>query len=156
MKLLTIDFETYYDRQFSLSKITTEEYVRSDEFETIGVAVKEDGGETKWYTGTHQEIKKALKQYDWENSGCLAHNAMFDSAILTWLFGIKPKMWFDTMSMGRALIGSFHSVSLANMSKYYKVGEKGTEVLNALGKRRLDFTEEELKDMHNIVLMMWS
>ena len=58
MKLLTIDFETYYDRQFSLSKITTEEYVRSDEFETIGVAVKEDGGETKWYTGTHQEIKK--------------------------------------------------------------------------------------------------
>ena len=145
MKLLTIDFETYYDKHFSLSKITTEEYIRSDEFETIGVAVKEDGGETKWHTGTHQEIKKSLKQYDWKNSGCLAHNSMFDSAILTWLFGIKPKMWFDTMSMGRALIGSFHSVSLANMSKYYEVGEKGTEVLNALGKRRLDFTKEELE-----------
>ena len=145
MKLLTIDFETYYDKDFSLSKITTEEYIRSEQFETIGVAVKEDSGETKWYTGTFSEIRKALKQYDWEDSGCLAHNAMFDSAILTWLFGIKPKMWFDTMSMGRALIGSFHSVSLANMSKYYKVGEKGTEVLNALGKRRLDFTEEELE-----------
>jgi len=145
LKLLTIDFETYYDKDFSLSKITTEEYIRSEQFETIGVAVKEDSGETKWYTGTFSEIRKALKQYDWEDSGCLAHNAMFDSAILTWLFGIKPKMWFDTMSMGRALIGSFHSVSLANMSKYYKVGEKGTEVLNALGKRRLDFTEEELE-----------
>ena len=145
MKLLTIDFETYYDKDFSLSKITTEEYIRSEQFETIGVAVKEDSGETKWHTGTFSEIRKALKQYDWEDSGCLAHNAMFDSAILTWLFGIKPKMWFDTMSMGRALIGSFHSVSLANMSKYYKVGEKGTEVLNALGKRRLDFTEEELE-----------
>jgi len=145
LKLLTIDFETYYDKDFSLSKITTEEYIRSEQFETIGVAVKEDSGETKWYTGAFSEIRKALKQYDWEDSGCLAHNAMFDSAILTWLFGIKPKMWFDTMSMGRALIGSFHSVSLANMSKYYKVGEKGTEVLNALGKRRADFSEEELE-----------
>jgi hypothetical protein len=39
MDILTIDFETYYDREFSLSKITTEEYVRSKQFETIGVAL---------------------------------------------------------------------------------------------------------------------
>ena len=34
-QLLTIDFETYYDKDFSLSKITTEEYVRSELFEVI-------------------------------------------------------------------------------------------------------------------------
>ena len=39
-KLLTVDFETYYDKDYSLSKMTTEEYVRSDLFEVIGVAVK--------------------------------------------------------------------------------------------------------------------
>ena len=33
MKILTIDFETYYDREYSLSKLTTEEYVRDDRFE---------------------------------------------------------------------------------------------------------------------------
>ena len=40
MDLITIDFETYYDRDYSLSKITTEEYVRSPQFEAIGVGVK--------------------------------------------------------------------------------------------------------------------
>jgi hypothetical protein len=34
--VITIDFETYYDREFSLSKITTEEYVRDRRFEVIG------------------------------------------------------------------------------------------------------------------------
>ena len=86
MKIITLDFETYYDKVFSLSKITTEEYIRSPEFETIGVAVKVDNGDTKWFSGTHQEIKDFLDGYDWENSALLAHNAMFDAAILSWRF----------------------------------------------------------------------
>jgi hypothetical protein len=45
MKILTIDFETYYDREFSLSKMTTEEYVRSPQFEVIGVSVAVDDAE---------------------------------------------------------------------------------------------------------------
>ena len=40
MKILTVDFETHYDREYSLLKMTTEEYVRSDKFEVIGVAVE--------------------------------------------------------------------------------------------------------------------
>jgi len=30
MNLISLDFETYYDRDFSLSKMTTEEYIRDD------------------------------------------------------------------------------------------------------------------------------
>ena len=38
---LTIDFETYYDKKtYSLSKQTTEAYIRSPEFEVIGVSVQ--------------------------------------------------------------------------------------------------------------------
>ena len=40
MQLITIDFETYYDLAFSLSKLTTEEYIRDPRFEVIGVSVK--------------------------------------------------------------------------------------------------------------------
>jgi DNA polymerase len=40
MDLITIDFETYYDKKFSLSKMTTEEYVRDPQFEVIGVGIK--------------------------------------------------------------------------------------------------------------------
>ena len=38
--LISVDFETFYSKEYSLSKITTEEYIRDDQFEVIGVAVK--------------------------------------------------------------------------------------------------------------------
>ena len=144
MNLITIDFETYYDRDFSLSKITTEEYVRDDKFETIGIAVKENSDETRWFTGTHDEIASFLAPYDWSNSAVIAHNAMFDSAILTWVFGIKPMAWLDTLSMARAVHGTEVGNSLAKLVQYYNLGEKGTEVLNALGKRRKNFSQAEI------------
>jgi hypothetical protein len=40
MNLVVLDFETYYDREYSLSKITTEEYIRDERFEAIGVAIR--------------------------------------------------------------------------------------------------------------------
>ena len=64
MNLITIDFETYYSREFSLSKITTEEYVRSDEFEVIGVAVKVNAEDTVWFSGDEAYIKEVLYKYD--------------------------------------------------------------------------------------------
>jgi DNA polymerase len=145
MNIITIDFETYYASDYSLTKTTTEEYVRDDKFEVIGVAVKENGGETKWCTGTYGEVADFLATYDWDGAAVLAHNAMFDSAILTWVFGIKPMAWLDTLSMARAIHGSEVGNSLAKLVQYYNLGEKGTEVLNALGKRRKDFSEAEME-----------
>ena len=105
MNILTIDFETFYSRDFSLTKLTTEEYVRSDLFQVIGVSIKENDNEAKWFSGTHEEILDFLSSYEWSNSFALAHNAMFDSAILSWRFGIKPMAWLDTLSMARATDG---------------------------------------------------
>ena len=144
MNIITLDFETYYDREFSLSKITTEEYVRDDRFEVIGVAVKENDNETKWFSGTGEEVCGFLRKYDWENSFALAHNAMFDASILTWRFGIKPMAWLDTLSMARAVHGTEVGNSLAKLVEYYELGKKGTEVLNALGKHKKDFSKAEI------------
>ena len=144
MNIITLDFETYYSRDFSLTKSTTEEYVRSDLFQTIGVSVKENDGESKWFSGTHEEILGFLSNYDWGNSFALAHNAMFDSAILSWRFGIKPMAWLDTLSMARATDGLEAGNSLAKLAVRYDLGRKGTEVIEALGKRREDFSEHDL------------
>jgi len=144
MQLITIDFETYYDRAFSLSKMTTEEYIRDPLFETIGVAVKVGDGETQWFSGPKTQIKRWLDQFDWGNSVAIAHNAMFDMAILNWHFDIRPKRIADTLSMLRALDGPDAGNSLAKAAERYGLGVKGTEVVNALGKGRLDFTKEEL------------
>jgi DNA polymerase I-like protein with 3'-5' exonuclease and polymerase domains len=145
MDLITIDFETFYDRDFSLSKITTEKYVRSDLFEVIGVSVKVNNQETEWASGTHQQIKQWLQSsFEWERGFVLAHNTLFDGAILSWRFGISPRGWLDTLCMGRALHGVEVGGSLKALVERYGLGEKGTEVVNALGKRRLNFSDEEL------------
>jgi DNA polymerase len=144
MNIITIDLETYYAQDFSLTKLTTEEYIRDDRFEVIGIAVKENGNETEWFTGTHDGVLKFLDRYDWSSSCVLAHNAMFDAGILTWVFGIKPMAWLDTLSMARAIHGTEVGNSLAKLVQYYNLGEKGTEVLDAKGKRRADFSQTEI------------
>ena len=144
MDLITLDFETYYDRDFSLSKLTTEEYVRDPRFEVVGVGVKVNNGNTEWASGTHDEIADYFTEFDWANSMVLAHNTMFDGAILSWLFDIKPKVWLDTLCMARALHGVENSGSLKALAVQYGIGEKGTEIVNGLGKRRLDFSDAEL------------
>jgi DNA polymerase len=141
--LITIDFETYYDKEYGLKKFTTEEYIRDEKFEVIGVAVK-DKGVTKWVSGTYDEIKSFLDSYNMHEHFVLGHNMKFDAAILSWHYDIHPLGLFDTMSMAQIIHGLTESVSLANLSKLYKLGEKGTEVLDALGKRRVDFTSNEM------------
>ena len=144
MTILTVDMETYYSRDFSLSKITTEEYVRDSRFEAIGVSVKVDDEPAEWFSGTAKQTKAWLDRFDWANSIAIAHNAMFDMAIMNWRFDIRPKRIVDTLSMLRAIDGPDAGNSLAKAAERYGLGVKGTEVINALGKRRLDFTPEEL------------
>ena len=145
MDILNIDFETFYSQRFSLSKLTTEEYVRAPQFETIGVAVKRNYEPTEWFSGTKAQTKRWLDKWDWDNSVAVAHNAMFDMAILNWRYDIRPKRIADTLSMLRAIDGPHAGNSLAKAVERYGLGEKGTEVINALGKRRLDFTDEDLE-----------
>jgi DNA polymerase I-like protein with 3'-5' exonuclease and polymerase domains len=144
MKIFCLDFETYYSQTFSLSKMTTEEYVRSPEFETIGVAVCEQGGDPSWFSGTKADTKKFLDSFELGKHLVIAHNAMFDMAILNWQFDIRPKGIADTLSMARAIHGTEVGGSLAKLAEHYGLGVKGTEVLNALGKRRIDFNTQDL------------
>jgi len=144
MDLITLDFETYYSKQYGLKKLTTEEYVRHKKFEVIGVAVKVNNDATEWFSGGKKGLHKFLHKFDWENSVALAHNAMFDMAILNWHFDIRPKKIADTLAMSRAVHTIEVGGSLAALAEHYRLGAKGTEVHDAIGKRRLDFKKDEL------------
>ena len=144
MDLITVDFETYYDRKFSLSKLTTEEYIRDPRFEVIGVAVKVNNEAAEWASGTHEEIKGFLQTFNWSEAMFLAHNTMFDGAIAHWLFGVSPRAYTDTLCIARAVDGVEVGASLRVLAERYSLGVKGNEVLDALGKHRADFTPEEL------------
>ena len=144
MDLITIDFETYYDKEYSLSKLTTEEYIRDPKFQVIGVSVKVNNRDTEWASGTHEEIKTYLQTFNWKEAMLLAHNTMFDGAIASWRYNILPRAYADTLCIARAVHGVEAGGSLKALVERYDLGAKGTEVIQALGKRREDFTAEEL------------
>lgn len=142
MSIITIDFETYYDKDFSLSKLTTEEYINDPRFQVIGVGIQVDEEEPMWYPG--DEAGEALKKINWDEHAILCHNTMFDGAILAWRYGIVPGFYFDTLCMARAIHGVDAGGSLKALASRYNIGEKGDEVINALGKRLADFSADDL------------
>lgn len=144
MNIITVDFETYYSKTLGFKTHTTEEYVRHDDFHVIGVSVAIEDDPPEWFSGTHEEIKIWFTRFDWANAAVLAHNTQFDGAILSWIFGIRPKLWLDTLCMARAVHGVEVGNSLAVLAERYNIGAKGTEVENALGLRREDFPADQL------------
>jgi DNA polymerase len=147
MDTITIDFETYYDKDFSLSKMQTDAYIKDARFEVIGVSTSVNGAEAQWCSGDMLEVSAWLHvHHDWDNSAVRCHNTLFDGFILTQVFGIKPRLWKDTLSQARMLHPYWTSHSLANTAKNLSLPAKGTAVHNAIGKRRCDFSHAELAE----------
>ena len=148
MNYLTLDFETYYDKEINLKKMTTQAYVMHPQMEVLMVSAKFNEDPVQVIDG--EQIPTFFATVDWSNTAVIAHNAVFDGSILYWRYGVRPAMLIDTMSMAQALgvptIAG--SASLATCIRLlqeagYAVPPKGTEVLDALGKRRADFTPQQ-------------
>lgn len=148
MNYLTLDFETYYDKEINLKKMTTQAYVMHPQMEVLMVSAKFNEDPVQIIDG--EQIPTFFATVDWSNTAVIAHNAVFDGSILYWRYGVRPAMLIDTMSMAQALgvptIAG--SASLATCIRLlqeagYAVPPKGTEVLDALGKRRTDFTPQQ-------------
>jgi DNA polymerase len=142
MKIVTFDLECFYDREYSLSKMTTEDFCRSPQFELIGFAIKVNDGPTQWVPKF--ECEAFIKSFDWSDAMVVCQNTAFDGAILNWHYGVNPKVWADTLGMSRALYPHDKAHSLKAQAERMGVGVKGEEVLNAIGKRYADFYDAEL------------
>lgn len=99
MNLLCLDFETYFDADYSLSKLTTEEYVRDPRFHPhlVGLSVNYGRPVVVDYT----DMPRIFGKISWDNTACLCHHAQFDGFVLWTYFHKRPALWLDTLSMGR-------------------------------------------------------
>jgi hypothetical protein len=135
--LLVVDFETRWDRkEYTLSKMTTEQYIRDSRFKAFGACVKTYGVDgTVWVK--HDDLQAFFDAIDWSTTGVLAHNAQFDVAILSWVYGVKPCFIFDSLSMARALRGVEVGNSLAKLADEFGLPAKGQAVHSTDGLAEL-------------------
>lgn len=147
MNYLTLDFETYYDKEYSLSKkgMTTQDYIMSPKFEVLMASVKWGDGETQVVEAP--DLPAFFASVDWAQTAVVNHNSVFDLSILWWRYGYRPALAVDTMSLAQCLGVPLltGSASLAKCVQLlqeagYELPSKGGEVVNALGKHRKDFT----------------
>ena len=154
--IVTIDFETYWDsKEYTLSKMTTEEYIRDERFKAFGACLHDYGTDkvVQWYRA--DELPRILSAYDWSVTAVLAHNAQFDVSILEWVYGVHPCFILDSLSMARALRGVEVGNSLAKLAEAFDLPAKGQAVYSTNGVRELSREmEKELADYckHDVFL----
>lgn len=130
-RVVTLDFETYYDSKYSLTAkdMNTSEYIRDPRFKIHCVGIKIGNGETRVYSGAR--IEEELRKLPWEDLSLLCHNTAFDGLILSHWFGLKPKIYLDTLSMARGIYSANSSNALDAVATRLGIGGKIPEVLSS-------------------------
>lgn len=137
--LVTLDVETYFDREYSLSKMTMTEYINDPRFKLHSIQLAVNNGEIQYFDTDHIDDALVLLRNldDW---ALVAQNTAFDAAILNWRYGIKPSFYYDTMSMSRGFWPT-ESASLKELAIRVfpddKTMRKGDELINFLGVETL-------------------
>lgn len=126
-RVVTIDFETYWDTEYTLSKLSTSEYVRDPRFKAHMMAIKV--GNKKTRVIPHHLIARELRKIDWAQYDLLCHNTAFDGFILSHHYGVVPRTYYDTLSMARGLYSNDIGAGLDEVSEYLGKGNKIKDVL---------------------------
>lgn len=158
MRLVTIDFETHYAQDYSLSKMTPLGYVMDPRFQFISCSIKVDHHPTDVVFG-EAKIRRAFKAIDHivRDSLLLAHNMSgFDAYVCAYRLGVRPKLWGCTMAMARPIHAKTTGLGLAKLVAHYAdelraMGispvKDNTALVQTRGKRLEDFTPAELEAM---------
>ena len=165
-RLVSLDFETFFDADYTLSKLSTSEYVRDERFEASMVGIKIGNKKTK--VVPHNKIKAELAAINWETHSVLCHNVQFDGFILSHHYGVFPKRYYCTLGMARGLHSNEIGAGLHDVSLFYggkgKIdggveGMKGTRFKELfankpLWKRSAEYCANDVDEMFRIFCAM--
>jgi len=155
VNIVALDAETYFDKDFTLSKMTTEAYIRDPRFSCHGWGMRWPGGGLTWIDGSNPDWLRTC--CDWSNTAVLAHHAHFDGLILSHHYGIKPAHWFDTLSMARLMLGNHVSAGLDSLARHFGLSPKTVPYDLMRGRRWTDMdpaTQRQVIDgcLHDLEL----
>jgi len=149
MRVVVGDFETFWSKTHSLTKMSAVEYVMHPDTQVISLSLKYAADTAPKVLFGEAAIRRELESQDWSDTLLVAHNMSgFDCMIFAWRFGVKPKAWGCTLAMARPIYAKTCGVSLAALVTKYSLGVKDNSALvNTQGKRLEQFTDEELAEM---------
>lgn len=124
-RVLTLDFETYFDGEYSLKEMSAIEYVTDSRFETTAVGLKIDNkpAECVCQDDNYDDYRHFLA-LGWASFTVLCHNSAFDLLILKHHFGIEPPYILDTLALARHW-DSRSKHDLGSLCKRFKLPDKG-------------------------------
>ena len=148
MKIATVDLETYWAVGHSLTKMSPIAYCMHPDTEIISCAFKFGNDPTVVVFG-EQAVIDYCNNVDWSQYWVVGHNLSgFDSMILSWRLGVKPKLWGCTLAMARPIHAKDVGLSLAKLVAHYGLGYKDQSALIATkGKNLCDFSDDEIDEM---------
>lgn len=132
---VTLDFETYYDNDYSLKKLANLEYIRDPRFLIHGASIKIGDQPSRWFN--RHKLGSAFEAIDWDEAEVISHNALFDMGVLYEKFGISPGRMSDTLAMCRMVLYRDLDFDLDSICRLLGIGEKGTELGSVKGLREL-------------------
>ena len=145
--ILVVDFETYFDTDYTLGKMSTIEYINSPNFEMGGLGIGGTEGHEFFSPADDpvfpHTVGYALKKFNWDIVTVVCLNARFDITVLQTKFDIIPKYIIDIKDLA-SHYDSRMSHHLKDLAKMFKLKPKG-DTMNFKGLHYQDMTPEQKK-----------
>ncbi|KKM95465.1 hypothetical protein LCGC14_1187950 [marine sediment metagenome] len=152
--VLTIDFETYFDTEYTLKKMGITQYVADSRFEFTGLGLQINDEQPRFVPGSRVEatIDRLVNRFGVLFAGCttVAKNNKFDMLILAEKFGIYPEYPLDIEDLSR-YYDSRMSQKLKDLAKMFKLQPKG-DTMQFKGLHDKDMSPEQRRAMREYCL----
>lgn len=145
MRVVCLDFETYYDEEYSLKKLSPEAYVRDARFKPLILTWTVDSEPVQCASGS-EEIQRVLESLDLKDhdTWTFAHNMKFDGFICEQYFKTEISHPICTIAMGRFVgISRIASESQASFCEVLDTPRKLDYLSSTKGK--IEYTDYEWK-----------
>jgi DNA polymerase len=144
MNIITLDFETFFSDDYTLSKMTTEAYVRDPRFEAHVCGFYMPNTIERFIDKAN--LPYFLSTFDWSDTAILCHHAAFDGLILSHHYGIKPARWLDTYSMAAYLFPNAPK-SLEALAQRFGLSAKTVPYDKVKGKHWAEMDAETQREL---------
>jgi len=126
--MIFFDLECFTTDRYHLNTrksggMTTEDFVRDEQFQPTMVSIAENDGEPQSAAGP-DAIAEMLASRDWSSETVCIHNAQFDAAVLSFLYGIVPGFIIDTLCVARGTFGLTENIGLGDLAERYGLPKK--------------------------------